>query len=210
MLFSVGFIAMFVIGGLSGIYLGFVAIDIHASDTYFVVAHIHYVLFGGSVITIFAGIYYWFPKMTGRFLGEGLGQLHFWLRSSAYQHDVLPDALPRAAGMSRRVADYADRFADFNLFISIASFGLGASTDHLPLQLRVVVDVRPARRSEPVAREHARVAGVVAAADLQLRRDPAGRRRPVRVRRSRCAPRDLRCRQARAGRRGLVVCPTCS
>ncbi|HWW62384.1 MAG TPA: cbb3-type cytochrome c oxidase subunit I, partial [Thermoanaerobaculia bacterium] len=79
MLFALGFVSMFVIGGLSGIYLAAVPIDIHASDTYFIVAHIHYVLFGGSVFTIFAGIYYWFPKMTGRMYNERLGKLHFWL-----------------------------------------------------------------------------------------------------------------------------------
>src|SRR5204862_282351 len=77
MLWAVGFVSMFVIGGLSGIYLGAVPIDIHVSDTYFIVAHIHYVLFGGSLFTIFAGIYYWFPKMTGRMYNERLGKLHF-------------------------------------------------------------------------------------------------------------------------------------
>src|SRR5256884_1609702 len=79
MLFALGFVSMFVIGGLSGIYLAAVPIDIHVSDTYFVVAHIHYVLFGGSLFTIFAGIYYWFPKMTGRMYDERLGERHFCL-----------------------------------------------------------------------------------------------------------------------------------
>jgi cytochrome c oxidase subunit 1 len=128
MLFAVGFIAMFTIGGLSGIYLGSVPIDIHASDTYFIVAHIHYVLFGGSMLTIFAGIYYWFPKMTGRMYNEKLGQLHFWLTFIAFNLTFFPQHYIGLQGMPRRVADYADRFADFNLFISIASFGLGAST----------------------------------------------------------------------------------
>ena len=98
MLWAVGFIAVFTIGGLSGIYLGSVPIDIHASDTYFIVAHIHYVLFGGSMFTVFAGIYYWFPKMTGRMYNERLGKLHFWLTFVALQPDVLPDALHRAPG----------------------------------------------------------------------------------------------------------------
>jgi cytochrome c oxidase subunit 1 len=128
MLFVLGFLSMFVIGGLSGIYLASVPIDIHASDTYFIVAHIHYVLFGGSVFTIFAGIYYWFPKMTGRMYDERLGKLHFWLTFIGFNLTFFPMHYIGLQGMPRRVADYADRFADFNLFISIASFGLGAST----------------------------------------------------------------------------------
>ena len=128
MLFALGFLSMFVIGGLSGIYLASVPIDIHASDTYFIVAHIHYVLFGGSVFTIFAGIYYWFPKMTGRMYSERLGQLHFWLTFIGFNLTFFPMHYIGLQGMPRRVADYAHRFADINLFISIASFGLGAST----------------------------------------------------------------------------------
>ena len=128
MLFALGFLSMFVIGGLSGIYLASVPIDIHASDTYFIVAHIHYVLFGGSVFTIFAGIYYWFPKMTGRMYDERLGKLHFWLTFVGFNLTFFPMHYIGLQGMPRRVADYASRFADINLFISIASFGLGAST----------------------------------------------------------------------------------
>jgi cytochrome c oxidase subunit I len=128
MLFALGFLSMFVIGGLSGIYLASVPIDIHVSDTYFVVAHIHYVLFGGSVFTIFAGVYYWFPKMTGRMYDERLGKLHFWLTFIGFNLTFFPMHYIGLQGMPRRVANYAPRFADFNLFISIASFGLGAST----------------------------------------------------------------------------------
>jgi cytochrome c oxidase subunit 1 len=128
MLFALGFVSMFVIGGLSGIFLGAVPIDIHTSDTYFVVAHIHYVLFGGSLFTIFAGIYYWFPKMTGRMYNERLGKLHFWLTFIGFNLTFFPMHWLGLQGMPRRVADYAPKFADLNLFISIASFGLGAST----------------------------------------------------------------------------------
>ena len=128
MLFALGFLSMFVIGGLSGIYLASVPIDIATSDTYFIVAHLHYVLFGGSVFTIFAGIYYWFPKMTGRMYDERLGQLHFWLTFVGFNLTFFPMHYIGLQGMPRRVADYAHRFADINLFISIASFGLGAST----------------------------------------------------------------------------------
>jgi cytochrome c oxidase subunit I len=128
MLFALGFISTFVVGGLSGVYLASVPIDIHASDTYFIVAHIHYVLFGGSVMTIFSGLYYWFPKMTGRMYNERLGQLHFWLTYIGFNLTFFPMHYIGLQGMPRRVADYAGRFADINLFISIASFGLGAST----------------------------------------------------------------------------------
>ena len=128
MLWAVGFIAMFTIGGLSGVYLGSVPIDIHANQTYFIVAHIHYVLFGGSIFTVFAGIYYWFPKMTGRMYNERLGKLHFWLTFITFNLTFFPMHYIGLQGMPRRVADYAKHFADLNLFISIASFGLGAST----------------------------------------------------------------------------------
>ena len=118
---------LFVIGGLSGIYLAAVPIDIHASDTYFIVAHIHYVLFGGSVFTIFAGIYYWFPKMTGRMYDERLGKLHFWLTFVCFNATFFPMHWVGLDGMPRRVADYAGTFGDLNMVISISSFILGAS-----------------------------------------------------------------------------------
>jgi cytochrome c oxidase subunit 1 len=127
MLFALGFLSMFVIGGLSGVMLGAVPIDIHVTDTYFIVAHIHYVLFGGSVFTIFAGIYYWFPKMTGRMYNERLGKLHFWLTFVGFNLTFFPMHILGTEGMIRRVADYPPRFEDLNMFISLASFGLGAS-----------------------------------------------------------------------------------
>jgi cytochrome c oxidase subunit 1 len=127
MLFALGFVTMFVIGGLSGIYLGSVPIDIPASDTYFVVAHIHYVLFGGSVFTIFAGVYFWFPKMTGRMYDERLGKWHFWLTFLSFNATFFPMHYVGLRGMPRRVSDYAEAFGDLNFFITVASFVLGAS-----------------------------------------------------------------------------------
>src|SRR5204863_8718080 len=90
MLFACGFLATFVSGGLSGIFLAVIPVDIATSDTYFVVAHIHYVLFGGSVFTIYAGIYHWFPKMTGKMYDEGLGKLHFWLTFVSFNATFMP------------------------------------------------------------------------------------------------------------------------
>jgi cytochrome c oxidase subunit 1 len=127
MLWALGFVSMFVIGGLSGIMLGAVPIDILVSDTYFVVAHIHYVLLGGSLFTIFAGIYFWFPKMTGRMYNERLAKIHFWLTFLAFNATFFPMHLVGLQGMPRRVATYEDQFGNWNLFMSISSFVLGAS-----------------------------------------------------------------------------------
>jgi cytochrome c oxidase subunit 1 len=128
MLFACGFIFTFVIGGLSGIFLAVLPVVIFTSDTYFVVAHIHYVLFGGSVFTIFAGLYHWFPKMTGRMYDESLGKLHFWLTFVAFNVTFMPMHWLGLQGMPRRVADYDPKFADLNLIISIGGFVLGAAT----------------------------------------------------------------------------------
>src|SRR5689334_16079880 len=127
MLFALGFVSMFVIGGLSGIMLGARPIDIAVSDTYFVVAHIHYVLLGGSLFTIFAGIYYWFPKMTGRMYNERLGKLHFWLTFVGFNLTFFPMHIIGVQGMPRRVSDYDPQFGTWNMIISISSFFLGVS-----------------------------------------------------------------------------------
>ena len=128
MLWALGFILMFVIGGLSGVYLGSVTIDQHASDTYFVVAHIHYVLFGGSVFTIFAAAYYWFPKMTGRMYDERLGYVHFWLTLIGFNLTFFVQHYVGLRGMPRRVADYDPAFASWNMLSTIGAFALGAGT----------------------------------------------------------------------------------
>jgi cytochrome c oxidase subunit 1 len=128
MLFALGFLTMFTLGGISGVTLAMIPLTIHVSDTYYIVAHIHYVLFGGSLFTIFAGVYYWFPKMTGRMFDEGLGKLHFWTTFVFFNLTFGPMHLIGVQGMPRRVYDYPESFGDFNLFISIASFGLGLST----------------------------------------------------------------------------------
>ncbi|MEA2276478.1 MAG: cytochrome c oxidase subunit [Solirubrobacteraceae bacterium] len=128
MLFALGFLTMFTCGGISGVMLAMIPLTIHVSDTYFIVAHIHYVLFGGSLFTIFAGVYYWFPKMTGRMYDEKLGKLHFWLTFITFNLTFGPMHIIGVQGMPRRVYDYAQQFADWNLFISVFSFILGLST----------------------------------------------------------------------------------
>src|ERR1700757_367888 len=128
MLFALGFLTMFTMGGISGVMLAMIPFDIHVSQTYFIVAHIHYVLFGGSLFTIFAGVYYWFPKMTGRMFDDRLGKLHFWLTFVFFNATFAPMQLMGVQGMPRRVAEYADKFAAWNLFISISAFILGLST----------------------------------------------------------------------------------
>jgi len=128
MLFALGFLTMFTCGGISGVMLAMIPLTIHVSDTYFIVAHIHYVLFGGSLFTIFAGVYYWFPKMTGRMYDERLGRLHFWMTFVFFNLTFAPMHIVGVQGMPRRVYDYADKFATWNLIISISAFILGLST----------------------------------------------------------------------------------
>src|SRR6201994_4142325 len=128
MLFALGFLTTFTLGGISGVMLAMVPFDIHVSATYFIVAHIHYVLFGGSLMTIYAGVYYWFPKMTGRMFDERLGKWHFWTTFVFFNLTFAPMHVLGLQGMPRRVEDYASKFSALNLFISIMSFALGLST----------------------------------------------------------------------------------
>jgi len=128
MLFALGFLTTFTLGGISGVMLAMIPFDIHVSATYFIVAHIHYVLFGGSLMTIFGGVYYWFPKMTGRMYDERLGKWHFWTTFVFFNLTFGPMHIIGLQGMPRRVEDYASQFSDLNLAISIMSFGLGLST----------------------------------------------------------------------------------
>lgn len=108
MLFAIGFIAMFVVGGLSGVMVAVVPIDWQVTDSYFIVAHMHYVLFGGTLLAVFAGTYYWFPKMTGRLLSERLGTWHFWLTMLGFNLTFLPMHWLGVDGMPRRVYTYPD------------------------------------------------------------------------------------------------------
>jgi cytochrome c oxidase subunit 1 len=129
MLFSVGFIVTFLFGGLTGVLLASPPIDFHVSDTYFVVAHFHYVLFGTIVFAAYAGVYFWFPKITGRYMDERLGKLHFWLTFIGFHTTFLVQHWLGEKGMPRRYADYlpTDGFTTLNTISTIGSFVLGAS-----------------------------------------------------------------------------------
>jgi cytochrome c oxidase subunit I len=130
MLFAAGFLVTFLFGGLTGIILAAPALDFHVSDSYFVVAHFHYVLFGTIAFATYAGIYFWFPKMTGRFMDERLGKLHFWTTFIGFQLTFLIQHWIGNIGMPRRYADYlpTDGFTTFNTISTIGAFVLGFST----------------------------------------------------------------------------------
>jgi cytochrome c oxidase subunit 1 len=130
MMFSIGFLVTFLFGGLTGILLAAPAIDFHVSDTYFVVAHFHYVLYGTIVFATFAGIYFWFPKITGRFMDEPLGKLHFWTTFIGFHGTFLVQHWLGNEGMPRRYADYlaSDGFTTLNTISTIGAYILGAST----------------------------------------------------------------------------------
>jgi cytochrome c oxidase subunit 1 len=136
MLFAIGFLATFVIGGISGVMLAAVPFDIHVHDTYFVVAHLHYVLFGGSVLGIFACIYHWFPKMTGRKMNEFWGQVHFALTMIGLNMTFLPMHKLGLMGMNRRIAEYDPKFTALNEICTYGSYILAVST--LPFIINAV------------------------------------------------------------------------
>jgi len=127
MLFAMGMVFNFLIGGITGIFLADVPTDLSLSDTYFVVAHFHYTIIGGEIFALFAGVYYWFPKITGRMYDEGLGQVHFWLMFIGFNLTFLPMFALGFGGMNRRVSTYTADLQDLNLFISAMAFLLGAS-----------------------------------------------------------------------------------
>ncbi|MEE2034565.1 aa3-type cytochrome oxidase subunit I [Rhodococcus chondri] len=130
MLFAIGFIVTFLFGGLSGVILASPSLDFQVHDSYFLVAHFHYVLFGTIVFATYAGIYFWFPKMTGRMLDERLGRWHFWLTFVGFHTTFLVQHWLGAEGMPRRYADYlpSDGFTTLNTVSTIGAFVLGAST----------------------------------------------------------------------------------
>ncbi|MEV0197759.1 cytochrome c oxidase subunit I [Nonomuraea sp. NPDC050691] len=146
MLFAIGFLVTFLLGGLTGVILASPPLDFHISDTYFVVAHFHYVVFGTVVFAMFAGFYFWWPKMTGRMLDDRLGKVHFWTLFAGFHTTFLIQHWLGVAGFPRRYADYsaADGFTTLNEISSVGAFLLGLST--LPFLHNVWKTARTAPR----------------------------------------------------------------
>jgi len=127
MLFAIAFVILFTIGGFSGVMLAMAPVDFQYHDTYFVVAHFHYVLFPGAIFGTTAAVYYWLPKWTGKMYDERLGKIHFWWSMIAVNLTFFPMHFSGLAGMPRRIPDYNMMFADFNQLASIGAFALGLS-----------------------------------------------------------------------------------
>jgi cytochrome c oxidase subunit 1 len=125
MLFAIGFIFVFTMGGFTGLILAMAPIDIQLQDTYYVVAHFHYVLVAGSLFAMFSGAYYWLPKWTGVMYNEGRGKVHFWWSLISFNITFFPMHFLGLAGMPRRYADYPMQFADFNALASVGAFFFG-------------------------------------------------------------------------------------
>ena len=147
MLWAVGFIGVFTIGGLSGIFLAAFPVDWQLTDSYYVVAHLHYVLFGGSIFAIFGGLYYWWPKMFGRVLDEGLGKLHFWLVLIGFNLTFMPQHFLGLLGMPRRVYTYTPGglWEVYNMISTIGSYVMGIGM--LVFVVNVVRTTRTGRRA---------------------------------------------------------------
>jgi cytochrome c oxidase subunit 1 len=125
MLWAIAFVFLFTIGGFSGLMLAITPADFQYHDTYFVVAHFHYVLVTGALFSIIGAVYYWLPKWTGHMYDEKLGKLHFWLTVIFANVTFFPMHFTGLAGMPRRIPDYSVQFADFNMWSSIGAFGFG-------------------------------------------------------------------------------------
>jgi cytochrome c oxidase subunit 1 len=136
LLFGIGFLSSFLIGGLTGIMLASVPFDIHVHDTYFVVGHFHYVLFGGTAMALFPAVYHWFPKMTGRMYNETLGRIHFVLSFIGLNLTFMPMHELGLLGMNRRIALYDVQFQDLNVLSTAGAYILGISS--IPFAINMV------------------------------------------------------------------------
>ena len=146
MLFAIAFVILFTIGGFSGVMLAMAPVDFQYHDTYFVVAHFHYVLFPGAIFGTTAAVYYWLPKWTGKMYSEKLGKIHFWWSMIAVNLTFFPMHFSGLAGMPRRIPDYNMMFADFNQVASIGAFMLGAG--QILFLIILIKTIRSGKKSE--------------------------------------------------------------
>jgi cytochrome c oxidase subunit 1 len=188
MLWSLGFLVTFLFGGLTGVILASPALDFQLSDTYFVVAHFHYVVFGTVVFAMFAGFYFWWPKLTGRMLDERLGKIHFWMLFIGFHTTFLVQHWLGIQGMPRRYADYLpeDGFTLGNQISTVGSFILGCRCCRSSTTCGRRGDRAAGRGRRPVGlRRLAGVGHLLPAAAAQLQQHPA---HPLRASRVRPAP----------------------
>jgi cytochrome c oxidase subunit 1 len=151
MLFAIGFLVQFLVGGLSGIWVASPPLDYQAHDSYIVVAHFHYTLMAGSVFGLFAGVYYWFPKVTGRLLGERLGKVHFWLLALGTNLTFFPMFFVGQDGMPRRIADYrpADGWQTLNSIETVGSWIIALGLLAFALNVALAFVRRPDAGPDP-------------------------------------------------------------
>ena len=206
MLFSLGFIAMFTLGGLSGVMHSIVPADTQQTDTYFVVAHFHYVLFGGLVFAIFGGFYYWWPKVFGKMLDERMGKLNFWLMLIGFNLTFFPMHIVGLEGMPRRTYTYGKGLGwdTLNKLETVGGFVIALSVLVFIVNVVRTTDAWRAGTGRPVGRAHARVDHAVTASGVQLRgradRDPPRRVLAPQVHRGRGRPAgEASCRRGRRG-----------
>tara|TARA_R110000868_G_scaffold218576_2_gene469073 strand:- start:2236 stop:3873 length:1638 start_codon:yes stop_codon:yes gene_type:complete len=145
MKFAVGFIALFTLGGLSGVFCAAIPVDYMVHDTYYVVAHIHYVFVAGSFMSIMSGVYYWFPKMTGKLMSEKIGNWHFWLTFVFLNLTFFPMHFMGLMGMPRRIADYNPIYTDLNIASTIGAIGFG--TAQILLIINVIYSLKKGKKA---------------------------------------------------------------
>ena len=149
MLFSIGFVFLFTIGGFTGVMLSIAPADFQYHDSYFVVAHFHYVMVAGAVFSMSAAVYFWLPKWCGKMYDEGMGKAHFWISFIGFNLTFFPQHFLGLAGMPRRIPDYALQFSDFNMMSSIGAFIYGASQIlFLFIVVRTIISGKPVKEDK--------------------------------------------------------------
>ena len=206
--YAAGMIAIFLVGGITGIFLAVFPVDWQLNDTYFVVAHFHYTIFGGAIFPVLAGLYYWFPKMTGRLLNERMGKISFWFTFIGFNATFFVQHALGLSGMPRRIYTYQPGlgWSTYNLISTIGAFILAVGILLTVINVAPELQARRAGRAGPMEGEHARVVRPVSPAGQQLRRDPArtlgradARHPPPGRAGDRGDPEDRRQRAVRAG-----------